>query len=61
MSSNEYEEVDAPIVEAELVEEKAPFYQGYDAGLRDMKMAIMEALDDGSECSLWALDVVGSL
>lgn len=61
MTEGEYEEVDAPIVEAEIVEEEKPFNEGYEAGLRDMKMAVMKALDDGSECSLWALDVVGSL
>lgn len=59
--SDKYEEVDAPIVEAELVEDKTPFDEGYEAGVRDMKAAAMDALDDGSECSLWALDVVGSL
>lgn len=59
--SDKYEEVDAPIVEAELVEDKTPFAEGYEAGVRDMKAAVMDALDDGSECSLWALDVVGSL
>jgi hypothetical protein len=58
---DEYEAVDATIVDAELVEEDNPYDIGYETGLRDMKLAIMDALDDGSECSLWALDVIGSL
>lgn len=58
---DEYEALDATIVDAELVEEGNPYDIGYETGLRDMKLAIMDALDDGSECSLWALDVIGSL
>lgn len=58
---DEYEALDATIVDAELVEEDNPYDIGYETGLRDMKLAIMDALDDGSECSLWALDVIGSL
>jgi hypothetical protein len=58
---DEYEAVDATIVDAELVEDENPYDIGYETGLRDMKLAIMDALDDGSECSLWALDVIGSL
>lgn len=58
---DEYEAVDATIVDAELVEDENPYDVGYETGLRDMKLAIMDALDDGSECSLWALDVIGSL
>lgn len=58
---DEYEALDATIVDAELVEEDNPYDIGYETGLKDMKLAIMDALDDGSECSLWALDVIGSL
>lgn len=58
---DEYEALDATIVDAELVEDENPYDIGYETGLRDMKLAIMDALDDGSECSLWALDVIGSL
>lgn len=58
---DEYEALDATIVDAELVEEDNPYDIGYETGLRDMKLAIMDALDDGSECSFWALDVIGSL
>lgn len=58
---DEYEALDATIVDAELVEEGNPYDIGYETGLKDMKLAIMDALDDGSECSLWALDVIGSL
>jgi len=46
------------ILDATIVEDEAKTYED---GLRDMKLAVMNALDDGSECSLWALDVVGSL
>ena len=57
----EYEEVDALIVDAELVEEGNPYDVGYETGGTDMKLAIIDALDDGSECSLWAIDVIRSL
>ena len=53
---------DAPIdVEAELLPDEDPFELGYRMGALDARKRIMEALDDGSECSAWALDVVGSL
>lgn len=61
MMEPEYEEVDAIIVDAELIEEGNPYDVGYEVGAKDMKLAIMDALDDGSECSLWAIDVVRSL
>lgn len=57
----EYDDVDATIVEAEIVEDQAPYDLGYEAGVREFKLAVLDALDDGSECSLWAIDVVRSL
>lgn len=56
-----YEEVDATIVDAELIEEGNPYDVGYEVGGTDMKLAIIDALDDGSDCSLWAIDVIRSL
>lgn len=47
--------------EAELLPDDDPFELGYKAGIRDAKERILKALDDGSECSLWAIDVIGSL